>query len=149
MSMARLVALTPPGGGRTMTQVFGVPQPVSGAPFIRRDDRQPAAAGFLSRPTDHTPRQAIRVQHSGAPTRGGLTMGAPNFWARKDRGWRRGWPFRFYDVVGDSAHLRTGPRPVGNPSVTMNPPRMLRGLLPSQTAQWQPYQYPLDPSGQQ
>lgn len=146
MSVSRRAQFAPPGGGRVQTTVFGPPLRTSSAQII--NDASPAPAAFQLVPENHVPHRAIMLKHSGSPTRAASTMAGNNFWDRRDRGWRRGWPFRFYNIT--QPITGAGYRGVGNihQAPAMTPPRMLLGLLPSQTSNWQPYQYNLDPSGQ-
>lgn len=142
MALSRRVDLDPPGGGRTVTTVLGAPLPASAALF--RNAAAPPPAAFQLRPSQHVPKRHGLLPHHGAQPRAALTMAGPNFWERRDRGWRRGFPFRHMDIKRGVEGA--GYRGVGNihHPPAMSPPRMLMGLLPSQTSSWQPYQYPLE-----
>lgn len=126
----------------TETTVLGGQRLVASSAKFINDAAPPVLASQL-RPTQHVPKRHGMLPHQGAPTRAALTMAAPNFHQRRDRGWRRGWPFRFYNITVPIEGA--GYRPIGNRQGTtgMRPPRMLLGLLPNQTSSWQPYQYPL------
>jgi hypothetical protein len=149
MSVGRMT--NQPPRPRTRRSVAGGPgsgpSTIDGVPLNRRwtpriDDGGVNSLAFQLKPAQHAPKKRVELVHEGAPTRGTLTMGAPNFSQRRDRGWRRGWPFRFYMITGgDVPYARDYPG-VGNKTVAMTRPRMLQGLLPSQTSTWQPYQYP-------
>lgn len=123
------------------------PSTIAGVPLNRRwtpniNDGGVTPLAFQLKPARHAPKKHVALIHEGAPTRGTLTMPNNNFHQRRDRGWRRGWPFRFYMITGgDVPYARDYPG-VGNREVAMRRPRMLQGLLPSQTSTWQPYQYP-------
>lgn len=125
------------------TDVFGggVRLAASSAKFI--NDAEPPAQAFQLHPARHAPKRAIAVPHSGAPTRAALTMASNNFFQRRDRGWRRRRPFRFYQM--DQEQHGQGNVQVGNAGRRqgMSSPRQLLGLLPNQTSSWQPYQYPV------
>lgn len=138
----------PQSGRPTSRKRVGLgPSSIAGVPLHQRwtpniNDGGTNAVGYQLRPPIHAPKKHVALIHEGAPTRGTNTMGAADFWQRRDRGWRRGWPFRFNMITGgDVPYARDYPG-VGNKTVAMRRPRMLQGLLPSQTSTWQPYQYP-------
>lgn len=136
MGVSRLRALNAPSSGL-------VPQFPGGSRYIKAGFPKPTAGYRRSQFVDR--RNNGPIPHAGVEVgRGVMVMTAPDFHSRRDRGWRRGFPFRHSDWMPEV--LGSGYRGVGNIHVQngMRPPRILVGLLPRQTSTWKPYRYPLN-----